>query len=306
MHIIKIFFFLCLVSFIHANEKITPSEVYSQVIQIKKEIDVLKKHFNINTSIKIHKMNSKLKPRHAWQKTYEIFIKINILRASYSMPKIEPANLQPVLNINPILTYEQTQRILTELRIFKTRLGINKQISHNKKFINKTPLDVYNTLNNISKELDLLNGTQFNPSYVFGETIRIYKDLTTILEHLNIKDTTIPTIRKNQAKPKDTFNVSMNILSKIKYIQLVAGIESIDFSSFKKETVTPSDVFGINEIILAELQTIKAHLGLKNYITPGAKIYFDKTPSDVEQMLGWCLRRVSLIKSLNPKQSEIL
>ena len=306
MHIIKLFFFLCLVSFIHAGDKITPSEVYSQVIQIKKEIVVLKKYLNINTSVKNEQINSKLKPRHAWQKTYEIFIKINILRASYNMPKIEPANLQPVLNINPILTYEQTQRILTELRIFKTRLGINKQITHNQSFINKTPLDVYNELNNISKELDLLNGTQFNPSYVFGETIRIYKDLTTVLEHLNIKDTTIPTIRKNKATPKDTFNVSMNILSKIKYIQLVAGIEGIDFSSFKKEIITPSDVFGINEIILAELQTIKAKLGLKNNITPAAKTYFHKTPSDVEQMLGWCLRRISLIKSLNPNQSEIL
>ena len=106
-----------------------------------------------------------------------------------------------------------------------------------------------------------------------------------------------PTKRKLNATPKDTFAVSMNILKYIKQIQFSIGIESINFNVFDKEIITPSDVFGINEIIIAELQTIKAYLKINN-ITAAAKLYENKTPSDVEQMLGWCLRRISLIKSL--------
>ena len=289
---------LFITSSMYATQKITPSEVYSEVMQIQKELTLIGTFLKKSVNVDVYKINTSLKPRHAWQKTYEILVKINILRDTHNMPLIQPSNMQPVLNIDPILTYEQTKRIQTELRIFKARMNINQKISKMKTYKGKTPLDVFNALNIVSKEMDLLNGSEFTPSYVFGETIRIYSDLSIIIEHLNVKDTTIPTKRKFRAKPKDTFEVSMDILGRIKYIQFLVGIESIDFYTFRKEKPTPSDVFGINEIILSELQTIKAYLKISQVTAP-AKQYEDKTPSDVEQMLGWCLRRISLIESLD-------
>lgn len=298
---IKLFIILIFISFSNANI-ITPSDVYSEAMQIQKELKLIKKHFNIDKKVSLEKINTKLYPRHAWQKSYEILLKINILRTSNNMPINEPSNLEPVLNLDPILTYEQIQRIITEIRIFKVRVNIPTQITSKKIYTNKTPLDVYNLLDNISHELDIINKNKFSPSNVFGETIRIYKDLETILNYLNIENNTIPTTKKINAKPIDSFNTSLKILEKLQYIQSIARIDTINAYVFKKEIITPSEVFSLNQIIIAELQTIKAYLGLNNYITPAAKQYTNKTPSDVEQMLGWCLREISLIKSLIPKE----
>jgi hypothetical protein len=174
-------------------------------------------------------------------------------------------------------------------------MGIKNRELKEKIYTNKTPLDVFNLLRKISTSFDELNQAEFTPSYVFGETMRVYDDLTEILAHLKIKDNTIPTARNDKATPKNTFKVSMNVLAKIKEIQFSMGVESVDFSVFKKDELTPSDVFTMSQMIIAELQTIKAYIGLEHYITPAATTYTGKTPTDVEQLMNWNLRKVSLI-----------
>ncbi len=286
-----------------ALNQITPSDVFSEVNQIKKEIQIIKDFYKIKKNIVYSKLYIQLEPRHAWQKTYEITVKINILRTSKNIPRIEPIGMQAILKINPILTYEQTQRILTELAIFKISMGIKKTVTQKDKFINKTPLDVYNSLNKVSLELDILNGKVFTPSYVFSEALRIYDDIAVILNHLDITNETIPPKRNINASPKDSFNTSMLILKKINKIKKSINIKITDFEPFRKEIITPSDVFSLNQIILSELQILKAHLKLNDYITTPAKVHKNKTPTDVNQILGWCLRSLNLIKNFD-KESE--
>lgn len=281
---------------------ITPNDVYAEVMLIQDEIHSLLKHYDIKHEhekiLNQVYINTKLMPRNTWQKSYEILVKINMMRTSHNLARIEPVGMEPVLNLNPDLVYEQTQRILTEIKIFKTRLGMKRLSKKIKTFKNKTPLDVFNALSHVSFSFDELNRSSFTPSYVFAETMRIYDDLSVILEHLKIKDTTIPTSRNDKATPSDTFRESMKILSKIKTIQFAAGIKSVDFSAFIKEKPTPSDVFTMTQMILSELQPIKAYIGLYHYITPPAVVYTSKTPADVDQLMKWNLRKISLIGSL--------
>jgi len=295
----KKLFFLLLLGTILSARVITPTDVYSQVMKINNEMVSLLNYYGIKyneqeiaqrTTIK-----TSLKPRNVWQLTYEIAIKINMLRIANKLPTIEPINMEPVLNLNPDLVYEQTQRILTEIEIYKFRSDIKTVMHKTKLYKNKTPLDVFNALSKISAMFDELNQAGFTPSYVFGESMRVYDDLTTILNHLGIEDNTVPTARNDKATPKDTFEVAMKILEKIKQIQFSVGIATVDFSAFRSTEITPSTVFTMNQMILAELQTIKAYVGLNHYITPAATTYVNKTPADVDQLMNWSLRKVTLL-----------
>lgn len=283
-------------------KNITPNDVFSQVILIQEEIHFLLKnygikhdHDGINERIKV---STKLKPRNVWQITYEIMVKINILRQEYKLPVIEPVNMAPVLHLNPDLVYEQTQRILTELKIFERRQGIKSPSFKIKTYKGKTPLDVFLGLNHVSASFDELNGGRFTPSYVFGEQMRVYDDISLILQSLQILDKTIPKKKNINATPEDVFNESMKILEKIKQLQIIAGISFVDFNEFKKGNETPGEVYTITQMIIAELQTIKAHLGIE-LITPAASKYNTKTPVEVEQLVSWNLRKLNLIHSIN-------
>jgi len=284
---------------------ITPNDVYAQVMLISKEVHFLLQYHglehNHNEIITRTHIKTQLKPRTAWQKTYEIMIKINILRESHSMPIIEPINIEPMLSLNPDMVYEQTQRILTELKIIKFKLDIESIEYKPNKYSNKTPQDVFNELSHISASLDTINKSVFTPSYVFGQAMRVYDDLTTILNYLDVKDDTIPAKRNNSATPLETFNTAMKVLDKIKTLQKRVSIETVDFSSFKKKNPNPGDVFTMVQMILSELQTIKAHIGLSHYITPAATTYNNKIPADVNQLMNWNLRKILLIDTLGIK-----
>jgi len=281
---------------------ITPNEVYSQVELINYDINRLLDYYDLKYDINDIKkrviVNTKLKPRNVWQKSYEIMIKINLLRSLNKLPIIEPVNMAPVLNLNPVLVYEQTQRILTELKIFRERLGLKLKQAKIKKYVGKTPLDVFNGLSIVSAQLDVLNKGGVTPSYVFGENMRIYSDLSKILSYLHIQDNTIPADKNKHATPTNTFNTGMLSLDKIKQLQISSGIDFVDFSGFRKLRQTPSEVFSISEMIIAELQTIKAYLGIST-ITPAAMQYKGKTPVEVDQLMSWNLRKLNLIHSLN-------
>ncbi len=300
---IKILIALTLLFNIAVAKKVTANEVYAQVILIQKYIHNLHKYFKIehhheDQGIETNKIKTKLNPRNSWQKTYEILVKINILRNENDLPTIEPVNMTPELNINPNLVYGMTQRILTELYIFHYLLEIKTPVYKAEIFQGKSSLDVFNGLNHISTSLDELNKIGFTPSYVFGENMRVYDDLTIILQHLNIKDNTIPAKKYIKATPYDTFNIGMKMLLKIKQLQIKSGIKFVDYSGFKKNNITPADVFALTGMIIAELQTIKANIGLYDYITPAASKYNSKTPVEVDQLMNWNLRKLLLINSL--------
>ena len=283
-------------------KSITPNEVYTQVMIITDEMHFLLKYYGIKHDhegiVRRTKISTKLKPRNVWQITYEIMVKINILREEHDLPIIEPVNMSPVLHLNPDLVYEQTQRILAELEIFMKRAEIKHPEHKIQVYKGKTPLDVYIGLTHISASFDELNGGRFSPSYVFGEQMRLYDDITLILQHLQIQDKTIPKKKNINASPEDVFKESMRILDKIKQLQIMAGIDFVDFGEFKKGNETPGEVYTITQMILAELQTIKAYLGIES-ITPAAAKYNTKTPVEVEQLVSWNLRKLNLIHSIS-------
>ena len=297
----KLLLLLIMLTLSLSAKSMTPNEVYSQVMLIQEEVHYLLKYYNTphdhdGIMERVH-VRTKLKPRNVWQKSYEIMVKINILRNEYNLPTVEPVNMAPVLDLNPDLVYEQTQRILTELKIFRVRLGIKDRVYKLKTYKGKTPLDVYIGLSHVSASLDELNKGGVTPSFVFGENMRVYDDISLVLQYFNIEDKTIPAKKNIEATPTDTFNVGMKTLERIKQLQIIAGIDFVDFNDFKKDVSTPSEVFGITQMILSELQTIKAYLGLKT-ITPAATAYKTKTPAEVNQLMSWNLRKLELIKSL--------
>ncbi len=281
---------------------ITPSDVYAQTELIEKHVHFLLDYYGIeHDDAKIRKagrFTTRLKPRNVWQKGYEILVKINMFRLSHGLSRIEPIGMDPVEKLNPDMVYGQTQRILTEIKIAEVRLGIVAPDFEVKSYTKKRPLDVYNKFTDISAAFDVLNRSELSPSYVFAETMRVYDDLTIVLNYLGIKDDTIPTPRLAKATPNDSLKISMRVLKRLQKLQRMAGIANVDFSEFDKKDATPSDVYTIVGIILSELQPLKAYIGLTKRVTPPALRYFGKVPADIEQLMGWNFRKLSLIKNL--------
>jgi hypothetical protein len=296
-------FFLCFFVLLTGAQaelvEITPSEVYSQVMQVDKEVELLKKHFGLTREKKADIYHGKLRPRHVWEKSYVVQVKINVLRNKLGLPRNEPNNIEPELNLSPALVFEQSQRLLAELRILKTRLGITEQVSAPEQFKGKQSVDVFNRLHHISCQLDVLNCEEINPNYVFAEVMRIYEDVIIILNKLRIRDLTYPPGKEQEVTPADSLTATFELMAEIQRLQKNANIERTDFSIFqKKEAVLPSDVFNLVSMDVAELQTIKAYIDLTQAVTPPAVTHERKTPNDVHQLLRWVTRMLRQVRRL--------
>lgn len=280
---------------------IKPDDVYTQVYLIKEEIETLKQHFHVQKDAEAFELKTKLTPRHTWQKSYEVAYKINILREKLGLPVFASPSIEPRRKIIPLYIYEETQRILVELRIIKLFLGIEQnKVQALPTFSGKEPTDVFNLFNHISYDLDLLNGVAFTPSNVFSQAIRIFEDIDIILSTLEVVDNTIPPPKKEEVKPTNVFETALELLQEVQRIQRLGNLELIDIHALRPDKeITPSEVFSLLGTILAELQTVKAYLGLAWALTPMAKHYEDKAPRDVQQVLGWALRRTKLVNTLN-------
>ena len=81
-----------------AQVRITPSRVYTQAIMISKEINLLKRHFKLKAIKPYRNIKADLRPRHAWQKSYAVLVKINVLRKKNNLPRFTVNSIEPVLN----------------------------------------------------------------------------------------------------------------------------------------------------------------------------------------------------------------
>ncbi|MBF0444042.1 MAG: hypothetical protein HQL68_00510 [Magnetococcales bacterium] len=277
----------------------TPSIVFAEVLRIEKEVELIKSHLGLTESKPAIQIFAALSPRHSWQKSYIIQLKINLFRRQRGFPFLAANNLEPVLKMEPEVVYEQTQRLLTEINMLKKRLGISKIVPKQEIVPGKKPIDVFNKLNFISMQWDIINRREISPANVYAEVKRVNEDVNIILNYLNVQDVAFPPPKKSDAKPADSFKSAFKLLAEIQRLQQLAGIARVDFHDFSKiKTVLPSDVLNMVSMAIAELQVLKAHLGLITRLTTPAEQHVEKTPAEVNQFLGYVANKLQLIRSL--------
>ncbi len=278
---------------------VTPAVVFAEVERIGKEVDLIKAHLGLTKTKSATTVHAPLLPRHVWQKSYEVQLKINLFRRQRGFPVIAANNLQPVLQLEPSLVYEQTQRLLTEVHLLKRRLGIDGTVPPPTVEPDKRPVDVFNKLNAISMQWDIINRQEINPADVYAEIKRVNEDVDTLLHHLRVRDNAFPPAKKVDATPSDSLATAYGLLEEVQRLQRLSGITGVDLRVFSRiDQPLPSDVLNMVSMVLAELQTVKAHLGLHNRLTPPTERHGDIQPAEVHQFLGYVTRKLRLIRSM--------
>lgn len=275
----------------------TPDDVFTEALRIQGDIRIISQHFNIKTNSPPPLVLTKLKPRNSWQKTYEIMVKINTLRERSGLPRIEEMYVAPLLDLDPGMTHEQVRRIHTELDIFMTRVGITKRASKAMREKGKTPVDVYNLLNAISRQLDEVNGERFGFSHVFSQTMRLLDDLDLIIARLNIYERIGPPTKDENTDIVDVYEMAKRLIKEVERLQRMAAVESVKPPLRDPDNLQLSDLNDLVQFLLAELQPLKAYLLIPNVTVP-AQNYAGKTAVDAKQVLEWGYRKITQVRSL--------
>jgi hypothetical protein len=282
-----------------ATEGLLPDDVYAQALLIEQETESIRRHLNLARPAPYRPVQTPLQPRHVWQKTYAVQMKISAFRRQHGLLVVAPVSREPVAAISMGHNWGQALRILTEIRILKHYLGIAGEQGPAPHVEGKTVKDVYNKFSEIHALWGGLIGGGFSPAQVYGEVMRLDKDIDGVLYQLKIFDSAYPPPKSPEAGAKEALDAGFEVLEEIQRLQRSAGLETVDFSAFRQDSgVLPSDVFNLVDMALAELELIRVRIGLLHSITPPADYYEDKHPADVAQTLGYLVNKLRLVKSL--------
>ncbi|MBF0183281.1 MAG: hypothetical protein HQM06_02665 [Magnetococcales bacterium] len=291
--------FVFLPSLLQAERQITPADVYAEVVRIEKEVELIKAQRGIQEVRNTEPVSANLLPRHPWQKSYLIHRKINLFRQQLGLPKLAAPSLQPLVTLEPILVYEQTQRLLTEIALLKMHLGIEELVPPQPVIAGRQPIDVFNKLHHVSVQWDLLLHASVTSTDIYAQLRRIDADVDTLLDFLHIPDQAFPPAKQGLVSLEELLASSFTLMEEVQRLQQLSGLPRVDFEPFRyPKEVTSTDVLNLVSFVLAELQPVKANLGLVHELTPVAGYYGDKGAAVVQQLLGYVTNKLRLIRSM--------
>ncbi len=278
----------------------TPSDVFQVASHILKELHRYKSSLGIHVKVRKGRQAEGLTPQHVYRKTLECLNKVNQIRmekdiGETTMP--EP----PLRTITPTEVFDLVTRLDMELGIIyhKDRFNYKPWYAEEEDddaAMNKTPSDVYNKMQKISGELDILLGSQgYSPNEVYGLAENINREIRFILTRLGYRIHKLPIPFKPDLKPRDVLITSYRLFSLVKKVQQRAGIFTPFIPvSLSTSNVTPNDVYNELQMIFAEISVLKTHLKIIVSL-PDAGRFKNKTPSDVNHNL---LNSIGLMRVL--------
>ncbi len=283
----------------------TPDDVFQVAGHILKELRKYKASRGIRIKIKKDKAAEGLTPQHVYRKTLECLNKVDQIRLNKGIGDTALPD-PPLRTITPTEVYDLVTRLDMELEIIynKDKFKYTPWYIDTGDFKeNKTPSDVYNRMQIISDELDIILGSGgYTPNEVYGLAENINREIRLILKKLDYKIPVLSIPFKPGLRPRDTLASSYKLFGLIKKIQHRAGIFTPFIPAVSPElNVTPNDVYNELQMIFAEISVLKAHLNIIISL-PETGVFKNKTPSHVEQNL---LNSIELVHILLGKNTRI-
>ena len=287
----------------------TPSDVYSESIILKKMIQELRKENGVEEKLPyVEKQRDKL-PRHVLQKTLEVLTKVNKYREinGYGMISVPPV---PSRDITPQDVYNNVERLKMEVSfLLKDKRVLEKRRFKLKRYVQKTPSDVYRELWSISLGFDKLLGQGFTPTDVYILSEQVVKTINflreTQREHGYVE---MPEL-KTQQHPNHALYKSVALIEKISHIEKKLWMRPVPVPSIPQKVISPTEVYDSLQTVTAELNRISRRLGVERHFAL-EKLSSQKTPADVVQNLEYAsllLPNFNFNKHLNqyPKNSLV-
>jgi len=279
-------------------EKTTPSQVYKVTEDI---IAQLKRMHDANLSIP-NLMDVKLnveerRPRHVIQQALNVRSKIQLLQRVNGMEqsKLSPP---PVKEVTPGDVMDVVKTILSELTAFDKAYGLSPFKSQAKLEEGKTPKDVYFNLLRAQTMIVQLGIPDTIPNEVFNNALAVSHEVKLVAMAAGKKADVDPPSPAIGKKPADAYSLAYYALKGLKGLVRKDEFKipgGVVLPKRKTRKITPSDVQQLLLFCLAELSSMKVAVGATEpLIIPEPAA--GQTPTTVFDKLGLVNRQIQAMQ----------
>lgn len=225
-------------------------------------------------------------PREVYFQAITMFRKAN--RLSFEQTRVVASTPEtPAGDIDPGNVLAVVNAALERISHVKARLEITTVPATPQPDSSKTPTDVFRTIVQANRQLNLLLDERFAPSDVFQHvTLAVGYAARLLARFPGDRIPEAPELIAGK-QPRDVYRRLVGCFSVIRDIAAGSGLDILELQAGDDHTgyVTPSDVYDIASLLVSELAYI--HSQLEGAKSP-RQVYYPgrKFPSDVDQRVG--------------------
>lgn len=282
---------------------ISPPDVYEHVRLLRTEIEYVRKYIGRPREARAEIAVSDAEPREVFFQALTLFRKANRLSFELTRTRAEEL-LSPNDELKPRHVYDAVDHALQRIRSIKSKLNLEQQFTKQSPDVTKTPTDVYRSIVQANRQLNLMLDQQFSPSDVYQQLTLAIAYAERLMEQNPELDSTIPDPPKFEANkmPRDVYQRLQECYSSVQIIIEQNGKKSLTLGAMSEEElnqVSPSDVYDIASLLVSEL----AYLHREGPHTPPPhQAYYPgrKFPADCYQRAGILERQFDQLARQQP------
>ena len=268
-------------------KEIEPPDVYQNTLVIRAELEEIRnfmgRPIEWRPEIKVHGAQ----PREVFFQAITLWVKTNRLcrevrgASKTNFAKIEIA---PPETVTPADVWTLTQNAMGRLICVKWELGLDGRAPRPPRDATKTPTDVFRSIVQANRQLNLLLKSPFSPSEVFSivnlSNEYVAETLDRLAPEWRTDASSLPAYVEGKA-PIDVFGRLIRCYAVVRRIAQRSELAMLEFEVDFDQPVSPSDVFDLASLVFSEVRYLATQIDVKKRYKFHA--HTNKVPSDVYQ-----------------------
>lgn len=267
---------------------ILPADVLARSLLFRDELDLIRVEMGKPKTFQNEINVTDAAPREVFFQTQTLFRKSDLLAFEFLGGYVSEAKMPGVDEIKPLDVWRMLDSALKRVIAVKHYLGIKEQSIEVERDIKTTPTQVFKSIVQVNRQINLLLERKMAPSDVFERTSSASNYAVELLSRFpDAVQRPLPMAFERGKAPPDVYRRLLSIFDNVREIYEASGLQMLKISVTEEEikSTVPSDVYDIASLLVSELSYI--HSKTSNQQTP-AKAYYPgkKFPSHVYQRAG--------------------
>ena len=284
-----------------ALEDLRPPDVYEHVKRVKWELEYLRAHMGRSEDRSSELPVSDAEPREVFFQALTLFRKADRL----CFEQVGTRGREPVPPkgmIRPGHVHRAVDAALRRILDVKKQLKLTREHPKTTPDPSKTPSDVFRSIVQANRQLNLMLERRVAPSDVFKQVTVAIAYAERLIEQFPQETSTVPNAPAYEPNkiPADVYRRLLGSFKTLQKITTRSGRKVLELGELDDAAiarVAPSDVYDIASLVVSELAYL--HAGLPD-AQPPRKVYDPgrKFPSDVFQRVGILEQQLARLASL--------
>lgn len=267
-------------------QSMQPADVFLHVALVRDELELIRFEMGRPSDHLPQMVVSNAASREVFFQALTLFHKANRLAFEQTRKRMDAPEI-PQGEILPDHVWQVVDAALQRIQRVKSELGIIENSASRVRDADKRPIDVFRTIAQANRQLNLLLERRFSSSDVFKQVTLAMAYSARLLSHFDGTQRIAATPPYQRGKrPVDVYHRLVAILARLQKIAQQSGLAMLTLSDVNNATeITPSDVYDIASVLVAELAYLHQQLGtVEPPLTP--RYPGRKFPADVYQRAG--------------------